>query len=79
MVVLAILGVIGVAFLGSSVLPRGRGYATSPGGATPDEAQVTEVVAAKVPDDVELDDVFTYRDVFVPTVVLVSTTDDDRE
>lgn len=73
-VVVALLGAIGVTFFGST--GSGDEVATtpvSPGGATTTKAPIS-VVATAVPDEVELDDVFTYRDVFVPTVVLVSTT-----
>jgi len=73
-VVVGVLGIIGAAFLGS---PTSEDVAT-PTGSTSGGATVTKPVTpvseVKVPDDVELDDVFTYRDVFVPTVVLVSTT-----
>jgi type IV pilus biogenesis protein PilP len=73
-VVVAVLGAIGMTFFGAS---GGQDVASTPnsgaGGAAATKPP-TEVAAIKVPADVELDDVFTYRDVFVPTVVLVSST-----
>jgi type IV pilus biogenesis protein PilP len=72
-VVVGILGIIGAAFLGSEPAPDVATTTGSSGGATVTKP-VTPVSEVKVPEDVELDDVFTYRDVFVPTVVLVSTT-----
>ncbi len=69
--VLGVLGVISLGFLGSSDAEQAA--VPSNGGITLTKPQPTEVVAVKVPDDVELDDVFTYRDVFVPTVTLVSS------
>ncbi len=73
-IVVGVLGVIGTTFLGSG---SSEDLAT-PTGTTGDSTvtkPVTPAIDAKVlPKEVELDDVFTYRDVFVPTVVLVSTT-----
>jgi type IV pilus biogenesis protein PilP len=74
-VVVAVLGAIGMTFFGAS---GGGDVATTPGTGSSGGATITKppisVVATQVPEDVELDDVFTYRDVFVPTVVLVSST-----
>lgn len=72
--VIGVLAVIALGFLGSS---GGNDVATAP--STPSgDASVTKpptaVVSVTVPDDVELEDVFTYRDVFVPTIVLTSST-----
>jgi type IV pilus biogenesis protein PilP len=73
-VVVGILGVIGAAFLGSGSSEDVATPSGSTGGATVTKP-VTPAIDTKVlPSDVDLDDVFTYRDVFVPTVVLVSTT-----
>ncbi len=73
-VVVGILGIIGAAFLGSGTSQDVATPTDSASGGATVTKPVTPVSEVKVPDDVELDDVFTYRDVFVPTVVLVSTT-----
>ena len=72
-VVVGVLGIIAFGFLGSS----GTNEVATPSGSQSGSSvakQPTEVIAVKVPADVDLDNVFTYRDVFVPTIVLVSTT-----
>jgi type IV pilus biogenesis protein PilP len=73
-VVAGVLAVIGLGFMGSG---GSDDLATQPmsgsGGASVTKPAVA-IVATSVPDAVQLDDVFTYRDVFVPTVVLVSST-----
>jgi type IV pilus biogenesis protein PilP len=73
-VVVGVLGIIGASFLGSDTPPDAATSAGSTSGGAAVTKPVTPVSEVKVPDDVEFDDVFTYRDVFVPTVVLVSTT-----
>lgn len=70
--VAGVLGVIGFGFLGSSVNEQAAVPThTNTGAAVTKPAPVVDV---KVREEVELDDVFTYRDVFVPTVVMVSST-----
>ncbi len=69
-VVLAgVVGYIAMGFLGSQQ-PEPVVTTVSPKPASVTSVATTE---ATVPEDVELDDVFTYRDVFEPTIVLVST------
>ncbi len=71
--IVGVLAVIGFGFLGSSVNQQATApIHKNPGGAT--VTKPTPVIDVKVRDEVELDDVFTYRDVFVPTVVMTSST-----
>ncbi len=71
--IVGILGIIGLGFFGAT--DDGSDVAvttTAPSGGGTSTQAPTEAVDIKVPEDVEFDDVFTYRDVFVPTVVLTT-------
>lgn len=73
-VVGAVVGVIAVSFLGVQAGSDSTNIVVTQPKPTPVAEGSTETTPVEAPEDVDLEDVFTYRDVFVPTVTLTSTT-----